>query len=79
MGPVIYAENRVDRAHRNPDLIETGRSLRLPVLTGSAARPTTADLRLKTNAYRIVADDYARLDHMRAAEYRFVADRGFTQ
>ena len=75
--PVIYAENRPDLAGRNPDLIETGSSLRIPVLVGSPAQPTNADLRQKANAYRIVADDYDRLGHTRAAEYRWFVNRGF--
>ena len=75
--PVIYAENKPDLAGRNPDLIESGSSLRIPVLAGSAAQPTDADIRLRTNAYRIVADDYAWLGHPRAAEYRSFVNRGF--
>lgn len=77
--PVIYVENRAELTHQNPDLIETGSSLRLPVLAGSVAQPADADLIKKTNAYRIVADDYARASNMRAAEYRIVAARGFGQ
>ena len=75
--PVIYAENRPDLAARNPDFIETGSALRIPVLAGSPAQPADADLRQKANAYRIVADDYARLNHPRAAEYRRFVNRGF--
>lgn len=75
--PVIYAENRVDLTQRNPDLIETGSLLRLPVLAGSVAQPTEADLRQKTIAYQIVADDYTRLVNKRAADYRYIAERGF--
>lgn len=77
--PMIYAENRADLMHRNPDLIETGSLLRLPVLEGSAVQATDSDLRQKTDAYRMVADDYSRLTHVRAAEYRFVAERGFSE
>jgi len=75
--PVIYAENRPELSHRNPDLIYSGITLRIPVLAGSVNSPKATDLRLKTNAYRIVADDYRRLDNPRAAEYATVAARGF--
>jgi nucleoid-associated protein YgaU len=75
--PLIYAENRPDLSHRNPDLIDNGITLRIPVLTGSVNSPGAADLRLKTNAYRIVADDYRELGNPRAAEYATVAARGF--
>ena len=77
--PIIYAENRADLMQRNPDLIETGSLLRLPVLEGSVTQATNADLRQKTDAYGIVADDYTRLSHVRAEEYRMVAERGFTE
>lgn len=77
--PLIYAENRADVMQRNPDLIETGSLLRLPVLEASIAQATDENLRQKTDAYRIVADDYTRLSHHRAAEYRLVAKRGFTE
>jgi len=77
--PLIYAENRVDQKHRNPELIETGSLLRLPVLAGSVSKPTNADLKKKTHAYRMVADDYTRASHSRAEEYRFVAERGFVE
>jgi hypothetical protein len=77
--PLIYTENRVNQTHRNPELIETGSLLRLPVLAGSVAQPTNADLRQKTSAYRMVADDYTRASHSRAAEYRVVAERGFVK
>lgn len=75
--PVIYAENRAGLPARNPDLIETGSSLRIPVLEGGAARPTDADLRQKTEAYRMVADDYELLGHTGASDYRFIGNRGF--
>lgn len=75
--PVLYAENRVDLPERNPDLIETGISLRIPVLEGRAAQPTDDDLRQKTKGYRIVSDDYEQLGDIRAAEYQLVGDRGF--
>ena len=77
--PVIYAKNQAELEHKNPDLIKTGITLRLPVLSGSVAQPTAADLKLKTRAYQIVARDYTRLGHSMAAEYRFVADRGFSE
>lgn len=73
--PVIYAENRPDLADKNPDLIETGSSVRIPVLAGGVAQPTDADLRQKAEADQIVADDYAQLGHPRAAEYRLLANR----
>lgn len=75
--PLIYAENRANLAARNPDLIETGISLRIPVLAGSIDDPTDADLRQKANAYRMVAGDYKRLGHARAAEYRRFVSREF--
>lgn len=75
--PVIYAENRANLPGRNPDLIETGSSLRIPVLAGSATDPTDADLRQKADAYRMVAVDYDRLGHARAAEYRRFVNREF--
>lgn len=68
--PIIYAENRARMTNRNPDLIESGSLLRIPVLAGSAEQPTSADNRQKAMAYRMVADDYERLGHARAAEYR---------
>jgi nucleoid DNA-binding protein len=77
--PLIYAENRPDLSHRNPDLIDNGITLRIPVLTGTVNSPTAADLSLKTNAYRIVADDYRKLGSPRAAEYATVAARGFKE
>lgn len=77
--PVIYAENRPELSRRNPDLINKGITLRIPVLGGSVNSPNAADLRLKTNAYRIVADDYRKLDNPRAAEYATVAARGFKE
>lgn len=76
--PVIYVENRTGLAARNPDLIETGSSVRIPVLTGTTAQPTAADLRQKKDAYRIVADDYARLGNARAQEYRLRGNRSTT-
>ena len=76
--PVIYAQNRATLADRNPDLIETGSSLHIPALAGSAAQPTSADLRQRAAAYRTVAGDYERLGHARASEYRRVANREST-
>lgn len=75
--PVLYAENRATLTARNPDLIETGASLRIPGFEGSAAAPTQADLRDKADAYRIVANDYERLGHARAGEYRSFVNREF--
>jgi DNA-binding protein HU-beta len=77
--PVIYAENRPELSRLNPDLINIGITLRIPVLDGSVNSPTTADLRLKEKAYRIVADDYQKLDNPRAEEYAKVAARGFNK
>jgi hypothetical protein len=73
--PVIYAENRPGLSRRNPDLINSGITLRIPALVGSVNSPTVADLRLKANAYQIVADDYRKLGNPRAAEYEKVAAR----
>jgi nucleoid DNA-binding protein len=77
--PVIYAENRPEMSRRNPDLIDIGITLRLPALAGSVNNPKAADLRLKSDAYRIVADDYQKLDNPRAAEYAAIAARGFNK
>lgn len=73
--PVIYAENRPELSRRNPDLIDSGITLRIPALTGSVDSPTVADLHLKTNGYQIVADDYRKIGNPRAAEYEKVAAR----
>lgn len=73
--PVIYAENRPELSRRNPDLIDSGITLRIPALAGSVNSPKAADLRLKTNAYQMVADDYRKLGNPRAAEYEKVAAR----
>ncbi len=75
--PVIYAENRPTLYQHNPDLITIGTTLRIPALAGSVTSPGVADLRLKTNAYRVVAGDYRKLDNPRAAGYATVAARGF--
>ncbi|MBU0486084.1 MAG: HU family DNA-binding protein [Proteobacteria bacterium] len=77
--PVIYAENRPELSHPNPDLIDIGITLRIPALAGSVNNPGAADLRLKEDAYQIVADDYQKLDNPRAAGYAMVAARGFTK
>lgn len=68
--PVLYSENRADMAARDPGLIEPGQSLRVPALEGSAAQPAQADLTAKARAYRTVADDYERMGHVQAIEYR---------
>jgi len=73
--PVIYAENRPELSRRNPDLIDSGITLRIPALAGSVNSPSVADIRLKTNAYQIVADDYRKLGNPRTAEYEKVAAR----
>ncbi|WP_053551392.1 LysM peptidoglycan-binding domain-containing protein [Desulfuromonas soudanensis] len=75
--PVIYAENRPELSLQNPDLLETGITLRIPALAGSVRSPTAADLQLKEDAYRIVADDYRKLGNPRAAGYAAEAARGF--
>jgi nucleoid DNA-binding protein len=77
--PIIYAESRTDLSHRNPDFIASGMTLRIPVLTGSVNSPNAADLRLKTKAFQIVADDYRTLDNPRTAAYATVAARGFKE
>lgn len=73
--PIIYAENRPELSHRNPDLIESGITLRIPALAGSVNNPDAADLRLRTNGYQMVADDYLKLGNPRAAAYEKVAAR----
>ncbi|MFA5371753.1 MAG: HU family DNA-binding protein [Sideroxydans sp.] len=73
--PVIYAENRPELSHRNPDLIDSGITLRIPALAGSVKSPKAADLRLKMNAYQMVADDYRKLGNPRSAAYEKVAAR----
>lgn len=73
--PVIYAENRPELSRRNPDLIDSGITLRIPALAGSVNSPSAADLRLKTNGYQMAADDYRKLGNPRAAEYEKVAAR----
>lgn len=73
--PIIYAENRPELSRRNPDLIDSGITLRIPALAGSVNSPSVADLRLKTNGYQMVADDYRKLGNPRAAAYEKVAAR----
>jgi nucleoid DNA-binding protein len=73
--PIIYAENRPELPRRNPDLIGSGITLRIPALAGSVNSPSAADRRLRTNGYQIVADDYQRLGNPRAAAYAKVAAR----
>ena len=73
--PVIYAENRPELSRRNPDLIDSGITLRIPALAGSVNSPSAADLRLRTNAYQMVAGDYRKLGNARAAEYEKDAAR----
>lgn len=73
--PVIYAENRPELSHHNPDLIDSGITLRIPALAGSVNNPGVADLRLRMNGYQIVADDYRKLGNPRAAAYERVAAR----
>ena len=73
--PVIYAENRPELFGRNPDLIDSGITLRIPALVGSVNNPDVADLRLRTNGYQMVADDYRKTGNPRAAEYEKDAAR----
>ncbi|MBU0631650.1 HU family DNA-binding protein [bacterium] len=73
--PVIYAQNRLELAHHNPDLIYTGIKLNIPTLAGSVKNPKPADLQLKSKAYKIVADDYKKHNNPRAAEYKRAAQR----
>lgn len=73
--PIIYAENRPELSRRNPDLIDSGITLRIPALAGSVNNPDAADLRLRTNGYQMVADDYQKLGNPRAAAYEKVAAR----
>jgi nucleoid DNA-binding protein len=73
--PIIYAENRPELPRRNPDLIDSGITLRIPALAGSVNSPNVADLRLRTNAYQMVAEDYRKLGNPRAAAYEKEAAR----
>ncbi|MDA3834578.1 MAG: hypothetical protein PF495_14430 [Spirochaetales bacterium] len=77
--PVIYAGNRPELSHRNQDLIDIGITLRLPDLAGSVNNLKAADLRLKADACRIVADDCQKLGNPRAAGYAMIAARGFNK
>ncbi|HAF43902.1 MAG TPA: hypothetical protein DCK83_02900 [Gallionellaceae bacterium] len=73
--PIIYAENRPELPHHDPELIDSGITLRIPALAGSVNNPSVADFRLKTNGYQIAADDYRKLGNPRAAAYGRVAGR----
>jgi nucleoid DNA-binding protein len=73
--PIIYAENRPELSRRNPDLIDSGITLRIPALAGSVNSPSVADLRLKTKGYQMAADDYRKLGNPRSAAYEKVAAR----
>lgn len=73
--PIIYAENRPELSRRNPDLIDSGITLRIPALAGSVNNPSIADLRLKSNGYQMAADDYQKLGNPRAVAYEKVAAR----
>jgi nucleoid DNA-binding protein len=73
--PVIYAENRPELSRHNPDLIDSGITLRIPALAGSVNSPNVADLRLRTIGYQLVADDYRKLGNPRSAEYEKDAAR----
>jgi len=77
--PIIYAENRPALSRRNPDLIDSGITLRIPALSGSVNSPNVADLRLKINDYQMVADDYRKLGNPRAAAYEKAAARESTE
>ncbi len=77
--PVIYAENRPEMSRVNPDYVHGGVTLRIPILSGSVNSPEPEDLQLKTKAYRIVAEDYKKLNNRRAAMYAKVALRGFNK
>lgn len=68
--PVIYVENRPELPRQNPDLIDSGITLRIPALAGSVKSPNVADLRLRKSAYQMVADDYRILGNPRAAAYK---------
>ncbi|MFA6902072.1 MAG: HU family DNA-binding protein [Gallionellaceae bacterium] len=67
--PVIYAENRPELSRHNPDLIDSGITLRIPALAGSVNNPNDADLRLRTSGYQMAADDYLKRGNPRAAAY----------
>lgn len=71
--PIIYAENRPELSRHNPDLIDSGITLRIPALGGSVNSPSGADISLRKNAYQMVAEDYRKLGNPRAAAYAKVA------
>ncbi len=71
--PIIYAENRHALSRRNPDLIDIGITLQIPALIGTVSNPDVADIRLRTNGYQMVADDYRKRGNPRAAKYKKVA------
>ncbi|MDD4963616.1 MAG: HU family DNA-binding protein [Gallionella sp.] len=73
--PVIYAENRPALTRHNPDHIDSGITLRIPVLSGSVSSPNAEDIQLKTKAYQIVVKDYQKHGNPRAAAYRRAAAR----
>lgn len=73
--PVIYAENRPELSRRNPDLIDSGITLRIPALTGGVNSPSVADNLLRTNGYQMAADDYRKIGNPLAAGYEKVAAR----
>lgn len=73
--PLIYAENRPALPHRNPDLIDSGITLRIPALAGSVNNPKPEDIIIKTKAYKVAADDYRKLGNPRAEAYEKVAAR----
>lgn len=73
--PIIYAENRPELSRRNPDLIDSGITLRIPALAGRVNSPNVADLRLKKSGYQMAADDYRKLGNPRAAAYEKEAAR----
>lgn len=73
--PVIYAENRPALSRLNPDLIDSGITLRISALVGSVNSPSVADLHLKKRGYQMVAVDYRKLGNPGAAAYEKVAAR----
>lgn len=73
--PVLYAHNRSKLSLVNPDYLTIGMRLEIPILAGSVNAPTTKDLQLKANGYKIVAKDYKKLNNPRAQEYELVFAR----
>jgi nucleoid DNA-binding protein len=73
--PIIYAENRPELPRRNPDLIDSGITLRISALAGNVNSPSVADIRRRTYGYQIVAEDYRKLDNPRTAAYEKEAAR----